>query len=262
MTKTEPRIFYSPATATSVDVVGPDGKGRYGGKTFAELQPEYPDLIETTLDDAASRTADFHRKPPVRITGERYNELLNVLPPEDWQHINGHTESFKLCERMTGAITLICARIGKVSPEFWQMYDVYTMPHARIVATIEARRGALAAAQVPAMVECLTRAIELLPGAWRSAYTLRKSGSTEQEAARIAAEIAERIKSNAAYQAALLAAEAQPETWEAHWQTLLATLRDVQGCFPDASFAEQCDTPRDFVERMEAVIRAAEGWPS
>lgn len=48
---------------------------------------------------------------PVEITAERFDELLNVLPPQHW-HRGGHVESFQLMEKTCCDVTLTCVRIG------------------------------------------------------------------------------------------------------------------------------------------------------
>ena len=43
-------------------------------------------------------------EPVKEITEEQYNEALNILPPEDWQHGSGWS-AFRMCEYMSGNIT-------------------------------------------------------------------------------------------------------------------------------------------------------------
>ena len=71
-----------------------------------------------------------YTRPPKRITQARFWEMLEVLPPDDWQRFADH-ESFKLCEFDCGNVTGIYCRIGE---EYWEMHDNYRMPHLAIVA--------------------------------------------------------------------------------------------------------------------------------
>ena len=51
--------------------------------------------------------------PPWRITAERFDELLNVLPPGRHQY-GVHAESFYLIERLSGNIVMWAMRLGSV----------------------------------------------------------------------------------------------------------------------------------------------------
>ena len=46
------------------------------------------------------------------ITAERWEDMLNILPPEKWQTVAG-VEIFRMSERLTGNITAHFARIGE-----------------------------------------------------------------------------------------------------------------------------------------------------
>ena len=104
------------------------------GKTQAELAVEYPgiEVGDLTVVHAAQQTA--LKTAPVLITRERFVEMLEVLPPENWSRGEG-SESFKLCEYYSGNITRIYARIGK---QYYEFMDDAGMPHAEIVQKIAA----------------------------------------------------------------------------------------------------------------------------
>ena len=46
------------------------------------------------------------------ITPDRWDDMLNILPPEKWQTVAG-VEIFRMSERLTGNITAHFARIGE-----------------------------------------------------------------------------------------------------------------------------------------------------
>ncbi len=47
----------------------------------------------------------------IEVTAERYDEMLNILPPLDWVRDDG-VERFSMCEFLDGPITTQFARIG------------------------------------------------------------------------------------------------------------------------------------------------------
>ena len=49
---------------------------------------------------------------PVEISAERFEELLCVLPPQNW-HGAANFESFQLMEKTCCDVTLTCVRIGR-----------------------------------------------------------------------------------------------------------------------------------------------------
>ena len=49
---------------------------------------------------------------PVEITAERFEDLLEVLPPQHW-HSAANFESFQLMEKTINDVTLTCVRIGR-----------------------------------------------------------------------------------------------------------------------------------------------------
>lgn len=74
--------------------------GAYGNKTLTELQAENPNIKLVLFDDAVKEINELDQKrySNVReISEDRYNEMLNILPPMDWK--NG---SFLLCEATSG----------------------------------------------------------------------------------------------------------------------------------------------------------------
>ena len=128
------RVFYSNTTHSTIDAVGADDKGLYSKETLDELRTRYPDAEVISLDEAVERTDSRFRHAPERITRERFHEMLEVLPPEDWQR-RGSIETFKLCERTCGNITAIFCRIGD---SYWELQDDYTLSQEKVVSLVRA----------------------------------------------------------------------------------------------------------------------------
>lgn len=78
----------------------------------------------------ARKENEYLTRPPVEITEERYDELLNVLPPVHWRTADG-VERFLLCEAETGRIHLACAkRNGRFLTVYARRGDLSTYPTA------------------------------------------------------------------------------------------------------------------------------------
>ena len=88
----------------------------FSGKTFEQMRQQSGEVLELMpfvqaleLTEAASRAR--YCQGPERISQERYEEMLNVLPPENWQRGVGFS-CFRLSERLSGAIASFFVRIG------------------------------------------------------------------------------------------------------------------------------------------------------
>lgn len=89
----------------------------FGRETLAELlhkgavSPEsvlLPWLEAWPLQEAADKAR--YCKGPQRIDAERFDEMLNCLPPQRWTRWES-TESFRVCEAVTGNLYTFGVRI-------------------------------------------------------------------------------------------------------------------------------------------------------
>lgn len=125
----EERVFYSAAKRCVIDGIRDDGRGLYSRETLDEVRLRYPDCEAVPIDTAIERMDAAFRSPPVEITAERFWEMLEVLPPVAWKR-GADTESFKLSEFTSGAITQIFCRIDE---RYFELSDNVTLPHDEIV---------------------------------------------------------------------------------------------------------------------------------
>jgi len=124
--------IYSGGT-TLQDLVFVDDVGVVRSQCFRKTLPEYrtenPNaelwLYEDAFKEIEKAQEREYKHPPVEITEERFSEMLNVLPPDDWAR-GGTTESFKMCEKMMGVYTSIFCRIGD---RYFEMMDDYKTRH-------------------------------------------------------------------------------------------------------------------------------------
>ncbi len=137
-TATERSAYYSAEKNVVIDLINPDtGRTYYGGKTADEVRAEYPDAELLTLNEAGKRHEAPFREPVSEITEEKFWYWLEVLFPEDWQHGGG--ESFKVCERICGDVTRICAAFndgGKHKRRYFTLCDDYNTPHKEILRRV------------------------------------------------------------------------------------------------------------------------------
>ncbi len=131
-------VFFVPGRPGIIDTarLRPDGVlvGTFSGETVEEIGKRYPGTQIGELATVAQASAEAYRRPPEEITRERFIEMLEVLPPEDWQQ-HGATDSFKLSERTYGPITPIFARIGQ---RYFTLSDSFTLSHAKIIEAVRA----------------------------------------------------------------------------------------------------------------------------
>ncbi len=109
--------------------------GLYSGKTLAELTAEYGMGVTVgTVDEYRNLHDASYRTRPVPTCAEVYQEMLEILPPVNWVTVGG-VESFRMSERLTGAITAIYARLGGT---YWTFYDRIDLPPAEVAAKVRA----------------------------------------------------------------------------------------------------------------------------
>lgn len=116
----------------------PEGELRsaWGRETLPELvalgrvSPEsriLPQDEAFALSDAADRRRLCRGPQP--IDAERFDELLNCLPPQRWVRSEA-TESFRICEAITGDLYTFCVRLGD---RFFSITERGTTSHDELV---------------------------------------------------------------------------------------------------------------------------------
>lgn len=104
--------FVSVEQRTVIDYLREDGRSIVGGETLEEVRKRYPDAQAMPYAEAARAIEEGLIAHPVeRISEERYNEMLNVLPPCNWVR-GGSVESFHISEAITGSVVNVFVRIG------------------------------------------------------------------------------------------------------------------------------------------------------
>jgi len=83
-------------------------------RRLTELQFEQPDIGWYLIDPEEflhRKEAEFLNQPVIEISAEKYDEMLNILPPLNWVRADG-VERFNMCEFLSGPITNQYARVG------------------------------------------------------------------------------------------------------------------------------------------------------
>ena len=106
--KTAKHCFYIPGKpyVQSGAFLFSDGKyySPHDIKTLDDMKKENPDVIMITWDEAFSQIDEIDNVTysiVKEIDKERFNEMLNVLPPMDWQNVGG-ASTFLISEATSG----------------------------------------------------------------------------------------------------------------------------------------------------------------
>jgi hypothetical protein len=113
-TETGNTVFFSPSAmyCSAIDIVHPNGRGVYSGKTLEEMLAKYPDIQIVPYEVSIAHDKQQRITAPAEISYERFDDLLNVLPPCKWRRLGG-AEAFHMVERITHDIVTWCVRIGE-----------------------------------------------------------------------------------------------------------------------------------------------------
>lgn len=134
--------FYVPGARNIIDAgrVLPDGsiRGYYSNETPAEIAARHPGAVLIELEDAAAQchaaARAAHCTGPVEIDRERFDYLLEVLPPSRWTRA-GDCESFHVCERITSNIVTWAVRRGA---RYFEINEEASKRHPEIMALVDA----------------------------------------------------------------------------------------------------------------------------
>lgn len=92
-------------------------RSRICAESLEQVRKRYPGAYITELGPWLEAKEKALCTQPQPITEERFMEMLEVLPPQRWQH-GKDCESFELCEHTSGRVTAIFCRFGNQYFEF------------------------------------------------------------------------------------------------------------------------------------------------
>ncbi len=125
----EQKVFVQ-GLKTCIDLVRPDtGRSQIENQTLEQIQERYPGATIATLSEWSKAHEQSLCTEPQAITEERFMEMLEVLPPQRWQH-GKNCESFELMEHFSGRITSIYVRLGEKYFEFMDRAGQSLASHA------------------------------------------------------------------------------------------------------------------------------------
>ena len=133
-------VFYTPAINNCVPQIvdmariNPSGVyvGTYSGETQIQLNARYSSVEIGELETVVAQKEAMQISEPIEISEEVYVEMLEVLPPDDWQR-DSSGSSFKMCEHLSGRITAVYAF---VNGRHFTFNDVATLGHAAIMQKV------------------------------------------------------------------------------------------------------------------------------
>lgn len=113
-----------------IDFIGIDGKTEICRETLEQVKARHPDAELVNVDEWIRRKEIALCTEPVEITPERFDEMLNVLPPQRW--VTGNDcESFEMCEHTSGRVTTVFVRNGQKYFEFQAVAGQSLAAHMR-----------------------------------------------------------------------------------------------------------------------------------
>lgn len=106
-----------PFTGTAQSILLPDGTVAWsGGKTVDEYAADRGFPVRTVSDDEMTEMVRAYtetlRSPPTPISAQRWDDMLNVLPPCRWRQHDG-VELFHVSERITDDLVNWFAKVGE-----------------------------------------------------------------------------------------------------------------------------------------------------
>ncbi|MDX2215261.1 MAG: hypothetical protein SFY66_18500 [Oculatellaceae cyanobacterium bins.114] len=137
------QCFYVPGSTHIIDTIDADtGLSFIEGESLEQICQRYPDAEIWDFDEAFQEieriTYENTITPPVEVTYERWDEMINIMPPMRWRSGSGG-ESFMICEATTLDLHTIFCRIGS---RYFELTNRRTTPHEEIVSLCrEAMRG-------------------------------------------------------------------------------------------------------------------------
>lgn len=129
---TRRQCFFVPGKPGIIDELNlATGRSYIEKENLEEIRLRHPGAEIGDLDDCAQRSEEMFRTDPREITQEKYDEMLNVLPPQRWVQDGGtswrqhgyqtfclrtaddYTSSFEMSEHMYGRVTSFFVAIGQ-----------------------------------------------------------------------------------------------------------------------------------------------------
>jgi hypothetical protein len=126
--------FWKTGTITIYDfavLVGGKYLSQYGGNTLEELQRDDPEIKLVKYSEFAAAHDENASTPVSEITSERYNDMLETLPPMKWRSA-GNSESFMFPEYYSGRVTSIFVMYGGLEPRYFTFRGIDTLTAAEI----------------------------------------------------------------------------------------------------------------------------------
>jgi hypothetical protein len=102
------QCFYVEGQLTVIDLIKENGEPVFG-KSREDTLKRYPEAKVMSFSEAREKIDQLAKEKyleadPVEISAERFDEMLNILPPAHWV-VGDSSSSFQMVERTSGAYT-------------------------------------------------------------------------------------------------------------------------------------------------------------
>lgn len=128
-----------PGSTSLIDCIHPvSGLSLWAKETFEQIKLRYPGAVRVNIEEFAAQADTQAITQPVEITEETFWDMLEVLPPKNWNR-GGTFESFQMIEHETGNITGTYCRIGRhddPARRYFTWKDVNRKPAAELQARL------------------------------------------------------------------------------------------------------------------------------
>lgn len=127
------RTYYIDEDFNAVDEVGPNGIGKWSGKS-AEKLANGRKLTVMTAEQHLHGETEHYKQGPERITKEQFWHALDCLPPDNWVRLSSE-ESFRVPEAHRGLLNWHYVRIGE---DYYELLQPRGTKHHALIAIVQA----------------------------------------------------------------------------------------------------------------------------
>jgi hypothetical protein len=101
-------VFYTPKNCTLIDQIDDNGLSICFQSDLEEMKRLHGEVYVITFGEFMTLKKQWSQEncitKPTEITKEKYNDMLEILPPENWRNIY-ELEYFQMCEYYMGNYT-------------------------------------------------------------------------------------------------------------------------------------------------------------
>jgi hypothetical protein len=134
------QCFYVEGDLNIIDLVDKNGQPLWG-ESLEDTLKRYPAAKIMSLNEANEKIDELAKKKyleadPIEITAERFDKMLNILPPAHWI-LGDYSSSFQVTERIFGSYTTAFVHLTVNGVKrYFELPVVMGTPHDQITERI------------------------------------------------------------------------------------------------------------------------------